>query len=92
MLASFGSSIPGYQLPQAQPCLPTASNLTARLTVLYSSRQFYSLGGSGVSRYVSAEIEFVLRHFGRIAETRPKPCLGQFRRRNRNRNRISVGL
>jgi len=86
-----------YQLPEAPPCPPTASNLTARLTVIQFAPilQFRRFRRFGVMFRPKPNLcQCTLA----VAETRPKPgrnrMLGQFRRRNRNRNRnrISVRL
>jgi len=89
VLSSFGSSIPATT--STAYCPTTASNLTARLT------------GTVFIQFAPI-LQF--RRFRRFGVTfRPKPnlcycrsrnqrnrVLGQFWRRNRNRNRISVGL
>jgi len=83
------------QLAQEPPCPhSSASNLTARLPVMLQFSpilQFRLFRRFGV---IFRQKPNLCRCTLAVVETMPKPCVGQFRRinRNRNRNRISVRL
>ena len=67
MLSSFGSSIPASTNTALSPA---ASNLSDRLPVLYSKRQFYSFGGFGVMFRPKPNLCYCTLA---VTETRPKP-------------------